>query len=142
MNKLLQLMVDSALRRQRKKIRHDADFRVKAYLERIVRYFDAEKAGKRCMTVVYEIHDSKDNNGVWTISIANGKCELSEGEPENFDTKLYMTAEVYERIVTGRLEFGRLAYLTGAVRYYGNSLGHRELNSYLSIPKDAGVAAL
>jgi hypothetical protein len=53
-----------------------------------------------------------------------------------------MTAEVYGRILKGQLDFTRVAYSVGAIRYYGNTLGHRELNSYLTIPRDGDIAAL
>lgn len=139
---LSQILLEWVLRKKQKSMKVDENYSVSAYLERIPVYFDPAKAPNRKMTVVYEIHDSGDRNGVWSVTVANGKCLLSKGEPERYDTKLYMTAEVYRRVLTGRLDISKLAYSTGAIRFYGNSLGHRELNAYLSIPKNAGVAAL
>lgn len=139
---LSQILLEWALRKKQKSMKVDENYSVSAYLERIPVYFDPAKAPNRKMTVVYEIHDSGDRNGVWSVSIIDGKCLLSKGEPERYDTKLYMTAEVYRRVLTGRLDISKLAYSTGAIRFYGNSLGHRELNAYLSLLKDAGVAAL
>jgi|GEM_PF-1652685 len=141
---LTQALIEWALRSRQKKLcaAIGEDIDVKAYLEKIVAYFDAGKAKDRRMTLVYEIHDSGANDGVWTVSIADGKCTLTEGEAASYDTKMYMTAEVYRRILTGQLELGHLAYATGAVRYYGNSLGQRELNSYLTIPKKVLIAKL
>jgi len=139
---LKQLLLELALKQQLKRNKVPEDFRVETYLNKIVEYFDGEKAGGRRMTVVYEFHDSGGNDGAWTVSIADGKCALSVGEAEPYDTKLYMTAETYRRILTGLMEISRTPYSTGAVRFYGNTLGHRELNEYLSIPKNAGVAAL
>lgn len=117
-------------------------FSVIEHLKMICDYFDRDKADEAELKVVYEIHDSGDQNGTWTVCIKDGTCALQEGESEGYDTKLTMTAEVYERMVTGKLDVTRLSYLTGAVRYTGNTLGHRELLSYLTIPQDVGVVAL
>jgi len=137
-----QLLIEWAVKQRWKKMQVNEDYDVEAFLEKIPIYFDSEKAANRKLTVVYEIHDSGKNNGVWTVSINEGKCTLSKGDSEQYDTKLYMTAETYRRILSGRLDFVRLAYSTGAVRFFGNTLGHRELNHYLTFPKNAGVAAL
>jgi len=118
------------------------DFDVETYLKKIPEYFDPEKAADRHLVVVYEFHGSGLSDGAWTVTIADGKCTLLKGEAENYETKMYMTADVYRRILMGRLDYARLAYSTGAVRFFGNSLGHRELNDYLTFPKNAGVAAL
>ena len=139
---LKQLLIESALRAQQKSMKVDENYNVEDYLKRIPEYFDSEKAKDRRMTVVYEFHDSQHNDGVWTVSIAEGKCTLTKGEPESFDTRVYMTAETYRRILTGQLDFSRVAYSVGAIRFFGNSLGHSELNSYLTFPKKAGIAAL
>ena len=140
---LRQKIFEWVLRQKQKTMQVSEDYSVKEYLDKIPKYFDEGKVAEdRSLTVVYQIHDSGDNNGSWTVAIADKKCEITEGEAENFDTKLYMTAETYRRILTGRLDYVRLAYSTGAVRFYGNSLGHRELNSYVTIPQNAGIAAI
>jgi len=137
-----QVLMEWVVRRRWKKMEVSEDYRVDSYLERIVGYFDPSKALDRKLTVVYEFHDSGVNDGSWTVSIAGGKCVLSKGAAEQYDTLLYMTADTYRRILNGRLDFARLLYATGAVRFFGNTLGHRELNSYLTLPKNAGIAAL
>ena len=130
------------LKQIRKRMYFKPDYNVQTYLNKIVEYFDPEKAKSHKLTIVYEFHDSGKNNGVWTVRIADGKCSLTEGEAEEYDTKLYMTSEAYHRMLTGLLDFNRLAYSVGAVRFFGNTLGHRELNSYLTIPKNANLACL
>jgi len=139
---LRQVLMEWALKQRLKKTQVGEDYKVETYLEKIPIYFDAKKAADRKLTVVYEFHDSGDNNGAWTVSISDGKCLLSKGMPDNYDTLLYTTADAYRRILSGRLDFARLAYSTGAVRFFGNTLGHRELNACLTIPKNAGVVAL
>ena len=137
-----QWLLEFALRQKQKKMRVSPDFKVETYLEKIVEYFDAAKAGDRSLTVVYKFHDSGDNDGAWTVAIADGKCSLEKGEAERYDSKFYMTAETYRRILTGRLDFSKLTYSTGAIRFFGNTLAHSELNAYLTLPKNAGVAGL
>lgn len=139
---LKQFLIEFALRAKQKGMKVPEDYNVEDYLKRIPEYFDPEKAKDRRMTVVYEFHDSGKNDGVWAVAIADGKCTLTKGEPESCDTRLYMTAETYRRILTGRLDFGRVGYSVGAIRFFGNSLGHSELNFYLTFPKKAGIAAL
>jgi len=139
---LKQLLMEWVVKQRLKKTQVNEDYNVETYLEKITEYFNAGKAVDNKLTVVYEIHDSGDNDGVWTVKIADGKCLLSKGAVDEYDTLLYMTADTYRRILSGRLDFARLAYSTGAVRFFGNTLGHRELNEYLTIPKGAGVAAL
>ena len=139
---LKQLLLEWAVRQRLKRTQVSEDFNVELYLELIPDYFDAGKAADNELTVVYEIHDSGKNNGTWTVRIANGKCSLSKGAVDEYDSLLYMTADSYRRILSGKLDFARLAYSTGAIRFFGNTLGHRELNEYLTIPKGAGVAAL
>jgi len=139
---LKQLLMEYAVKQRWKKMQVDSEYSVSDYLEKIPEYFDAEKAADHELIVVYEFHDSGDNDGAWTVTVSDGKCSLSKGLADNYDTLLYLTADSYSRIISGKLDYIRLAYSTGAVRYFGNTLGHRELNSYLSLPKDAGVAAL
>ena len=139
---LKQLIFEWAYKQRLKKMQVSEDFSVGTYLEKIPEYFDPAKALDRRFTIVYEFHDSGKNDGAWTVSIAEGKCTLTKGAAVQYDTLMYMTAETYRRILTGRLDFARLAYSVGAVRFFGNTLGHRELNSYLTLPKNAGVAAL
>jgi len=139
---LKQLLMEWVVRQRWKKMQVSADFSVETYLKRIPEYFDPAKALDRRLTIVYEFHDSGGNDGAWTVSIADGKCTLSKGDTESYDSKLYMTADTYRRILMGRLDFARLAYSTGAVRFFGSTLGHRELNQYITLPKNAGIAAL
>jgi len=139
---LKQLLMEWVVRQRWKKLQVSADYNVETFLQKIPEYFDPAKALDRRLTIVYELHDSGGNNGAWTVSIADGKCTLSKGDTESFDSKLYMTADTYRRILMGRLDFARLAYSTGAIRFFGSTLGHRELNQYITLPKNAGIAAL
>ena len=139
---LKQFIFEKAIKQKMKKTQVNPGFNVSDYLEKIPVFFDAKKSADRKLIVVYEFHDSGKNDGAWTVTIANGKCSLSKGASDIYDTLIYMTAESYSRILSGKLDYLRLAYSTGAIRYFGNTLGHRELNSYLTLPKDAGVAAL
>lgn len=139
---LKQRLLEWMLRQQAKKMNVSVDFSVETYLAKIPEYFDPAKAAAGKLTVVYEFHDSGVNDGAWTISVADGKCSLEKGEAERFDSKFYMTAETYRRILTGKLDYSKLTYSTGAIRFFGNTLAHRELNEYITLPKNAGVAAL
>lgn len=112
------------------------------YLEKICDFFDPEKAGNRRLVLVYKIHDSGENDGTWTIHIEGGKCELRQGEEADYNVKMLMTAETYERIVTGKLPLGYLSYVNGDVRYFGEMLGYEEMQTFLTIPENEGIIAL
>ena len=137
-----QKLMEIAVKQRWKKTQVSEDYDVETYLKKIVEYFDPAKAKDRNLTIVYDFHDSGSQDGAWTVSISGGKCTLTKGSSEQFDSRLYMTADSYRRILSGRLDIARLAYATGAIRFFGSTLGHRELNSYLTLPKNAGVAAL
>ncbi len=118
------------------------DFSAKEIILSIPEYFDPQKAGNRTLCVVYHIHDSGAGDGVWTVTVQGGACIVCEGEPEVYDTKVYLTEAIYKRIVQGRLDIQKLAYTSGAIRYYGNTLGHSELNSYCKLPWLKGIIAI
>jgi len=139
---LKQFLIEWLLKQNQKKMQVNPDYNVETYLKKIPEYFDPVKAEKKKLTVIYEFHDSGENDGAWTVSIADGKCELTKGAAEKYDSLLYMTADTYRRILMGLLDFERLTYSVGAIRYFGSTLGHRELNAYITLPKKAGIAAL
>jgi len=160
---LKQFLMELAVKQRWKKMQIPEDYNVEDYLKKIPEYFcsesfanpsNSEKPGSpensknsgkipnRKFTLVYEFHDSGKNDGAWTVTVTDGKCTLTKGSVDEFDTLIYMTAETYRRILTGKLEHTRLAYSVGAVRYFGNTLTHSELNTYLKIPKTANIAAL
>ena len=140
---LRQALMEWVVKQRWKKTQISEDYDVEVYLKRIPEYFDPTTVSEgRRLTVVYDFHDSGKNDGSWTVTIADGKCNLARESVGQYDTRLYMTADTYRRILSGRLDYARLSYSTGAIRFFGNTLGHRELNSYLALPKKAGVACL
>ena len=137
-----QFLMEQGLKQMRKRTYFDPNYSVETYLNKIPMYFDPAKAKDRRLVVVYEFHDSGHNDGAWTVTIEDGKCTLTKGEAEEYESKFYMTADTYHRILTGQLDAVRLAYSVGAIRFFGNTIAHRELNSYLTIPKEARLASL
>lgn len=116
-------------------------FSVKDCMLKICEYFDPAKAGDRKMTLVYKFRDNEKVDGVYTIRIENGTCTLEDGEAPDFTTKMVFFTEGYERIVQGKMWL-LSAYWNGTVRYIGETLGWEELQTYLTIPADSGIAAL
>ncbi|UWP58306.1 hypothetical protein [Ruminococcus gauvreauii] len=116
-------------------------FSVKEHLEKIPVFFDPDKYTGRKLVLIYKINRSGENDGVWTVRIQNGTCVLEEGESSDFTGRMLMTAEVYERIVTGKMDHD-LAYWIGAVLYAGSMLNFQELQTFLTIPENSGIIAL
>ena len=73
---LKQFLFEWAVRQRLKRTQVSEGYSVESYLELIPKYFDAGRAAGNTLTVVYEIHDSGENNGAWTVRIADGKCSL------------------------------------------------------------------
>lgn len=110
-------------------------------LQKICEYFDGSKTFGRRLVLVYKIHDSGENDGVWTVRIEKYKCSIKQGEDTDYTVKMLMTAETYEQLVTGFLPVD-LAYWQGGVRYTGQTLAQQEMMTYLNVPPDSGIFAL
>jgi putative sterol carrier protein len=72
------------------------------------------------LTVTYQLQLTGDGGGVWTVSIAGGKCSVSRGAPPRADTTITMSTDAYLKLAAGQLNVMD-AYHKGQVAVKGNT---------------------
>ena len=95
-------------------------------------YFKKRK-NKR-LTVVYNILKKDGSVCAFTIEIEDGNLNIENVVKKARDVKIIINEDDYLRLVEGKLDYEGARWI-GRIRYIGNQLAHRELNTYFSIPK-------
>ena len=117
-------------------------FSVRETIYRIPEFYNPEhKEGLRDLVMVYKIHDSGDQDGLYTVTFKNNTVEVKDGAAEDYTVKMLMTANAYEALTKG-IYSPESAFMTGDIRYIGNILAHEEMQKYLKIPKEAKIKNL
>lgn len=71
------------------------------------------------MRVTYQLQITGIDDGVWTVSVADGTCKINRGPASGPDTTITMNGERYLALAAGRLDV-RDAYQKGDIRVGGN----------------------
>lgn len=79
--------------------------------------FNAEKAGDLDASVVFDL--SGDEGGAWTVSIANGACDIQEGASDTPTATIKMAAADYEDMTSGKLN-PMMAFMSGKIKVDGD----------------------
>jgi putative sterol carrier protein len=79
--------------------------------------FNAEKAGDLNATVVFEL--SGDDGGAWSVSVADGKCDVQEGATDNPTATIKMSASDYVAMTSGKLN-PMMAFMSGKIKVDGD----------------------
>jgi putative sterol carrier protein len=85
--------------------------------EKMPGQFNAEKAGDMNATILFDL--SGDEGGQWSVTIANGACDIV---PEAVDSPLAtvrMEAGDYKDMITGKLN-PMMAFMSGKVKVEGD----------------------
>jgi len=90
---------------------------VKEYFEAMPSQFKSDKAAG--MTATYQFDITGDGGGKWYANIENGKWTTAEGEAENPDITLTVSAADWLDIVSGKLD-GQMAFMTGKLKIKGD----------------------
>ncbi|MBE2221776.1 MAG: SCP2 sterol-binding domain-containing protein [Anaerolineae bacterium] len=79
--------------------------------------FNAEKAGDLNASVVFDL--SGDGGGSWTVTVADGKCDVQEGASDSPTATIKMAASDYEAMTSGNLN-PMMAFMSGKIKVDGD----------------------
>ena len=79
--------------------------------------FNAEKAGDLDATVQFDL--TGEGGGNWYVIVANGECEVEEGEHESPTATIRMEATDYAALIAGELN-AMTAFMQQKIRVEGD----------------------
>jgi putative sterol carrier protein len=71
------------------------------------------------LDLVYQLHLTGDNGGVWHIAIADRECSLTPGAAARPDVTITMSAQDWEALMAGKLD-AYTAFLQGRIEVAGD----------------------
>jgi len=71
------------------------------------------------MRATYQVHLTGDGGGVWNLTIADGKCQLAEGNAEQPDVTITISVDEWSQLLSGQLD-ALSAYLSGRLQIAGD----------------------
>ncbi len=85
--------------------------------EKMPSQFQADKAGDMDAVILFDL--AGDGGGQWSVTIANGACEVTEGAADNPKSTVKMDAGDYHDMITGKLN-PMMAFMSGKVKVEGD----------------------
>ncbi len=85
--------------------------------ERMPGQFNAEKAGDMNAVILFDL--SGDGGGQWSVTIANGACDIVTGAADSPKATVRMDAGDYHDMITGKLN-PMMAFMSGKVKVEGD----------------------
>lgn len=79
------------------------------------------------VNITYQ-YDIEDSNNFYLV-IADGTCQLSEGDAENPNVKMIMSADTLQGIFSGEIE-GMMAFMSGQLRLEGDMMLATKLSQF------------
>jgi putative sterol carrier protein len=90
---------------------------IQKYVQAMAQGLHSNKAGG--LKVTYQLQLAGEGGGTWSVSIADGKCNVSQGAPPHADTTITMSTDDYLRLAAGKLSAVD-AYNQGQIKVGGN----------------------
>lgn len=85
--------------------------------EKMPGQFQADKAGDMNAVILFDL--SGEGGGQWSVAIADGKCEVTQGAAESPKATVRMDAGDYKDMITGKLN-PMMAFMSGKVKVEGD----------------------
>jgi putative sterol carrier protein len=85
--------------------------------ERMPGQFQAEKAVDMNAVILFDL--SGEGGGQWSVSIADGKCDVIKGAADSPKATVRMDAGDYKDMITGKLN-PMMAFMSGKVKVEGD----------------------
>jgi putative sterol carrier protein len=92
--------------------------------------FNADKAAGVDMILVFSL--SGDNGGNWTINIADGAVDVTEGVADNPNATINMDGDDYVKMMSGELN-PMMAFMSGKVKVDGDLNSVMKMQSIFSM---------
>lgn len=99
---------------------------VKEYFDQIADNFKSENAAG--MTATYQFDITGEGGGKWFAKIENGALTSGEGETENPNCTVTVSASDWLDILSGKLD-GQMAFMAGKLKIAGDMSLAMKLNS-------------
>jgi putative sterol carrier protein len=87
------------------------------YVQAMAQGLQSNKAAG--LKVTYQLQLTGEGGGTWAVSIADGRCSVSQGAPPRADTGITMSTDDYLRLAGGKLNAVD-AYNKGQIKVSGN----------------------
>ena len=101
-------------------------------MQKLPTVFDPVKGAG--MTATIQMGFSADNNGLYLLRIADGKCAVEAGQIDQPDATMLTTGAVYTALATGQLDVMK-AFMTGQLKVKGNLPLLMKLQQALNLSK-------
>jgi putative sterol carrier protein len=85
--------------------------------EKMPGQFQADKAGDMNAVILFDL--SGEGGGQWSVSIADGKCDVTQGAADSPKSTVRMDAGDYHDMITGKLN-PMMAFMSGKVKVEGD----------------------
>jgi putative sterol carrier protein len=104
---------------------------IKELFESMPQAFDPEKAPG--INAVVQISLSGDQAADYHVSIADGKCQVNEGEHESPTATLRMDSEDYMKLISGKLN-PMMAFSQGKIKISGDMGLLLKFQNFFNLP--------
>ena len=94
--------------------------------------FQPDKAGSTSAIIQYDV-DTDEGTKSWTVNIADGTCQTSEGAADNPRITLQVGLVNFVRLIFGQAN-GQQLFMTGKLKLKGDMMFAMQMQNYFKTP--------